>query len=389
MQLAPVTSHLIGRHLKDAVYTEQGSLLIPQGALISNAILTRLLNHNIDEVSIIETFLNLDNSEVQTTPIPDKTYDFAVRVVKDVFDEVLKTEALGIKALVPPSQLELVLSVADQLLEVLEQNPDLLFAVVDLIEADAYTHRHNVNVAVLSILTAKHMNYKPIHLRDIALGALLHDIGKAKVEPLVLQKPEVLTDLEKACVMAHPTLGHEIVMNCEALPYLSKQIILLHHEKLDGSGYPLGLKSIEIPEYVQIVTVCDMYDAMTTNRIYRQKMPAYQAIDILLAECVYKINPHILSSMLHSVWLFPPGSGVVLSDGRIGVVSYYKAINPSRPRVRILNFEGDFIPTDIQEVNLEEVPTLFVEDTWDVDMVRDILRSKNSMSQLILKQRSI
>ena len=282
-----------------------------------------------------------------------------------------------------------MLEVANQLIQVLEKNPDLLFAVVDLIEADAYTHRHNVNVAVLSILTAKALHYKIEHLKDIALGALLHDIGKAKVETSVLQKPMDLTVEEKRHVMEHPLLGHHLVENCNALPYLSKQIILLHHEKLDGTGYPLGLKSIEIPEYVQIVTVCDMYDAMTTNRIYRQKMPAYQVIDILLAESVYKLNPRILSTMLKSVWLFPPGSGVVLSDGRIGVVSYYKPINPTRPRVRILNFEGDFIPTNIQEVNLEEAATIFIEDVWDVDMVRDVLRSKNLLTQTILRQRSV
>lgn len=387
MQLAPVTPQLIGRQLKNAVYTEQGSLLIPQGAIVNHGILQRLVNHNIESVVLFEALLGDLNTEESTGDIPLPLYEDAVKCVKEVFDEVLHAEALGIKAIIPPEQFQMVFEVAQALLQLLQDTPELLFAVVELIQADAYTHRHNVNVAVLSMLTAKSMGYKAEHLRDIALGALLHDIGKARVEPEVLQKPQTLSEEERLCVMAHPELGYEIVSSCKVLPYLSKQIILLHHEKLDGSGYPYGLKSIEIPEYVQIVTVCDMYDAMTTNRIYRQKMPAYQAIDILLAECVYKISPKILKHMLKSVCLFPAGSGVVLSDGRVGVVSYYKAINPSRPRVRILNFEGNLIPTDIVEVNLEEEPTLFIVDIWDVDMIRDILKAKHKTTQTVAKER--
>lgn len=389
MQLAPVTPQLIGRQLKNPIFTEQGSLLIPQGAVLNRELLTRLQNHNIESVSIIETFLGDETDTLEVLGVSDELYQSAVRCVKDVFDEVLHTEALGVKAVIPPSQIELILSVADSLITLLEDNPDLLFAVVSLIEADAYTHRHNVNVAVLSMLTARSLGYQMTHVRDIALGALLHDIGKAKVAPEVLQKPDALSEAERVEVMAHPHLGYEILENCKALSYLSKQIIRLHHEKLDGSGYPLGLKSIEIPEYVQIVTVCDMYDAMTTNRIYRQRMPAYQAIDILLAECVYRISAKILTAMLRSIVLFPPGSGVVLSDGRVGVVSSYKSVNPSRPKVRILNFDGDFIPSHILEVNLEEDATLFIVDIWDVSLVKGVFSTKAANSTTEILKRSM
>lgn len=389
MLLAPVTPQIIGRQLKNPVYTEQGSLLIPQGALLNTELLMRLKNHNIEEVSLLETFFGEETAGLEVLGVPDETYQTAVRCVKDVFDEVLQSETLGIKAVIPPDQVALVHEVADALLSLLQENPDLLFAVVDLIEADAYTHRHNVNVAVLSMLTARAMGYRLEHVRDIALGALLHDIGKALVPPEVLQKPGQLSVEEKLSVMSHPELGYQILAECKAISYLTKQIILLHHEKLDGSGYPLGLKSIEIPEYVQIVTVCDMYDAMTTNRIYRQKMPAYQAIDILLAECVYKINPKILTHMLRSVVLYPPGTGVMLSDGRMGVVSVYKAVNPSRPRVRILNFDGDFVPTHIEEVNLEEAASIFIEDVWDVALMRDSLKTNRMSMQTTIEKRTV
>jgi putative nucleotidyltransferase with HDIG domain len=138
-------------------------------------------------------------------------------------------------------------------------------------DSDNYTYHHSVNVAILSILTAKSMHYSESDIKTIALGALLHDIGKAQVAGGLVQKPGELSSTEKDEMKKHPEYGYQLIKNIPTLSYAVKQIVRLHHEKLDGSGYPLGLSGMEIPNYVRLITVCDMYDAMTADRIYRKK----------------------------------------------------------------------------------------------------------------------
>ena len=120
-----------------------------------------------------------------------------------------------------------------------------------------------------------------------------------------------------------------------------------------------------------------MYDAMTTNRVYRSKMPIYKALEILMTESVFKIDPKIYRTLTSNICIFPPGSGVVLSDGRIGVVTQFRHASPSRPSVKVINLGGKSNDLDVEEINLEYNRTLFIKDTWDVDLFNQI--SKNAM----------
>jgi HD-GYP domain-containing protein (c-di-GMP phosphodiesterase class II) len=230
----------------------------------------------------------------------------------------------------------------------------------------------------LSVLTAKALGYNKNDIKNIGLGAFLHDIGKMLVDPDLISKTSSLTEEEKQAVEKHPELGYNLIKNIDSLPYTAKQIVLLHHEKLDGKGYPYGLKGIEIPEFVRIVTLCDMYDAMTTDRVYRKKMPIYIALEILMRDAVYKLDRNIYRHMTENICIFPPGSGVVLSDGRIGIVSFYRATNPSRPHVRVLDLETDITDIKVDNVNLEKKRTLFISDTWDVHEFKKGIQSKRA-----------
>jgi HD-GYP domain-containing protein (c-di-GMP phosphodiesterase class II) len=142
----------------------------------------------------------------------------------------------------------------------------------------------------------------------------------------------------------------------------------LGYEKGDIKNIAMGalLRGIEIPEYVRIVTVCDMYDAMTTDRVYRDKMPIYRALDILMAEAIYRIDPMVYSILLDNIAVYPIGTGIVLSDGRIGVVTNYRHKNPARPVVRVLNTRPNSDKIDIEHIDLEQSQVLFIEEVWDV-----------------------
>lgn len=186
--------------------------------------------------------------------------------------------------------------------------------------------------------------------------------------------------------MKHSEFGFQIVDSIEKLSFTTKQIIRLHHEKLDGSGYPLGLKGIEIPEYVRIVTICDMFDAMSTNRVYRDKMSIYKVFDILNGESIYRIDTEIYKAVITNICVFPPGSGVILTDDRMGIVANYNRFNPTRPRVRVINTNSNLLKVEI--VNLEKELKLFIKDKWDVDEYLEEIRRRKIRNKKILKTNS-
>lgn len=363
MKSARVTNALLGNMIAEPVYTEQGNMLLSEGMVINEHVLDKLAVHDIDYVYIYDALLE----GVKPKGIIDENrYKKSISTVKDVFNKVLSEETMGIKAALTTEALEAVQKVIDDILETLESSEEILYTVVDLIGVDAYTYKHSVNVTVLSIIVARALGYKQSDIKNIALGALLHDIGKVRVNPELILKPDKLTMKERSLIEEHSKLGHELLVGFEHIPYTTKQIILFHHEKLDGTGYPYGLKGIEIPEYVRIVTVCDMYDAMTTDRVYRAKMPFYRALDILMGEAIYRIDPKVYSVLLDNVAVYPVGTGIILSDKRIGVVLKYRHKNPARPIVRVLNNTSDSDNILVETIDLEKSQVLFIEDVWDV-----------------------
>jgi len=363
MKSARVSEILIGNMIAEPVYSEHGNLLLKEGVVINDHVLNKLLAHEIDYVYIFDALME---DVEQKSLIREEKLEESVRVVKNVFDDVLLKETMGVKSGISRRDIALVKNVVDELLKELENAENILYTVVDLIGTDAYTYKHSVNVTVLSIIAAKALGYDREDIKNIAMGALLHDIGKVRVESELILKPGKLTFEERKRVEKHPSYGYELLEAIEGLSYTTKQIILLHHEKLDGSGYPHGLKGIEIPPYVRIVTVCDMYDAMTTDRVYRNKMPIYRALDILMAEAIYRIDPEVYSVLLNNIAVYPVGTGIILSDGRIGVVMKYRHKNPARPIVRVLNNHLISGKINVELIDLEQSQILFIEDVWDV-----------------------
>lgn len=367
MREVRVSESLIGNRITTPIFSEQGNLLLKEGVLIDKNVLFKLEMHDIEFISVLDELID----DIKPVSIIDETkYEKAVSDIKSVFETLMEQEHIGIKDSIPPEHLELVKKIINELMIALENAEDILYAINDLLHTDEYTYIHSVHVTILSIITSKALNYEYDDIKHIALGALLHDIGKVRVDVNLILSPGKLNKQERKNVERHSQLGYELLEELDDLSFTTKQIIRLHHEKIDGSGYPLGLKGIEIPEYVRIVTVCDMYDAMTTDRVYRKKMPAYKALDILMAEAIYKIDAKIYSVLMKNIAIYPIGAGVILSDGSIGMVTGYRNVNPVRPKVRILKSKIGSKHLVLDEINLEENQILFIEDVWDLEEVR-------------------
>lgn len=366
MRLASVSEDLIEYKLGNDVYNDLGSLLLGKGVVLTSTFIEKLIDHDIFTVLIDDPFS--EGIEPKSL-VGDEQMIVSVNAIKGILTKMSGKKKLGISAMILESDIEVVDNVIKDLMDHLDNCQETLYTVINLMGADMYTYKHCVNVSVLTILTCRSLGYDYELTKHIALGALLHDIGKSAVEDQLIQKSEKLSESEQIEVFKHVEYGYEMIKNVLSLSGYTKQIVRLHHEKRDGSGYPLGLKETEIPDFVRIVTICDMFDAMTSDRIYRKAMPPYQAIEILMADSTYRLDPTILSLFLQNICIYPPGTGVVLSDQRKGLVTSYNKYNPTRPNVRV--FENEMGQLEVGNVDLEANRVLFIEASIDTKIIVD------------------
>lgn len=345
-----------GQKLGRSIYGDSGSLLLGAGITLTDTLIGKLKDNLIYYVYIDDEM----SKGIEIKPlIEDLTMIKTVKSIKEVMETSLyENKAKGRSGVVPIKMYRKIMDTIQDLIKELESNEDLLYTVSELMGTDMYTYKHCVNVAVLSILTAKTYGYTEEQVRNIAMGALLHDIGKIEISTELLNKNGDLDEVEMIEVMKHSSYGYEVVKNDSVISSYAKQIVKFHHEKLDGSGYPEGLKGDEIPDYVQIVTISDMFDAMTSDRSYRTRMPVYKTLEILMGEAVFRIRPKILSHFIQNICIYPPGTAVFLTDGREGIVVDYRKKSPDRPIIRILK---DVKRKEIYEIDLLHELTVFID----------------------------
>ncbi len=340
---------VIGRSL----YSDSGNLLLSKGTVLTSGLIKR-----IQENQIVYLYVDDEMSEGIEPKgiIDDETMLKSIKTIKETMKAVAKMSSNSkFQGKIPLKHYFAVENVVKDLIKALEDNKDALYTVTELMGTDMYTYKHSVNVAILSILVSQAMKYNHEMVKSIAMGGLLHDIGKARVAPEILNKADALNSDEFDEMMNHPEYGYEMVKEDQVLSAITKNIIKGHHEKKDGTGYMNGLTKENIPDYVSIITICDMYDAMTTDRCYRHRMPIHSALEILMAESVYKIDATMYRLLVDNICLYPIGSVVKLSDGREGIVMEYRRVNPTRPKLKLS--EPPYL-----EFDLEEELTIFIVD---------------------------
>jgi len=204
---------------------------------------------------------------------------------------------------------------------------------------DEYTFHHSVNVAVLCGVLGRWVGYQGQELQDLILAGLLHDVGKAKISLEVLNKPEKLLEEEMQLMQTHAALGYKLLRNIPDLPNEVMVGVLEHHERMDGSGYPLKLDGGRIHPYAKIIAVADVYDAMTSDRVYRSKVTPFFVLEMMAQKMFDEYDPSICEVFLRNVRSCFIGNTVQLSDGRQAeVVSAGQPIF-TRPVVRTKNDE--------------------------------------------------
>lgn len=199
---------------------------------------------------------------------------------------------------------------------------------------DDSTYVHCLNVALICNVMGKWMNLPTHELETLVLAGMLHDIGKLTIPDSIIKKPGKLTNEEFNIIKTHPLKGFEIIRN-QNLPDAVKHAALMHHERCDGTGYPFGISYEKIDPIARLVSIADVYDAMTSNRVYRDSLSPFTVVDIFQKEGLQKYDPEYILMFLEHIVNTYVNNQVLLSDGRIGEVVLINHHALSRPLLRL------------------------------------------------------
>jgi HD-GYP domain-containing protein (c-di-GMP phosphodiesterase class II) len=340
-----------------AIFSSDGRILLHSGIVLSNSYIKRLCELEIESVYIRdEIFGDLEYRDV----VADETRNNTIRMVRENFNKLGKNHNLDIQSVKGT-----VSNIVDELL----MNRNILFSLSDIRSFDDYTFAHSVNVCILAIMTGITIGYRHDQLNELGIGALLHDIGKMRVNLKILNKPGELTRDEFSEIKQHPEFGFRILREYHDLSLLSSHVAFQHHERWDGQGYPRNLAGENILEYARIVAVADVYDALLANRPYRPPYSINQGINILKRMSGIYLDPTCVTALVANIAVYPIGSVVELNTGDTGIVVDTNREHPTRPIVKIVfNSRGQRIAHE-HEVDLSKLDTIMIVKTLNEDEI--------------------
>lgn len=245
-------------------------------------------------------------------------------------------------------------ALVDEISNSVMRNPGALISLARLKTADDYTYLHSVAVSALMVALARQLGLDAATTRELGKAGLLHDLGKAKTPIEILNKPGKLTDEEFAVIKRHPEQGHQILVAGAASGEIPLDVVLHHHEKMDGAGYPRRYKGDEISLYARMGAVCDVYDAITSNRPYKDGWDPADAIRKMAEWCGGHFDSRVFQAFVKCIGIYPIGSLVRLASGRLGVVVEQSGGSLLTPCVKVFfsTRSQSHIPPEVIDLSL-------------------------------------
>jgi HD-GYP domain-containing protein (c-di-GMP phosphodiesterase class II) len=332
MRLVSITNCQPGMKVARSIYKENGTLLFREGSELSQGYIDRLRELGITFLYIQD---RIAGDIVVEDILPIEIRNQALDTIKRTFLGIRNEKQNPKRRMANQIDTRSFHAISKMIVKEVQSKNHVLSLLTHLQLQDEYIFTHSLNVAVYVILLAMKKGYDERKITELCMGALLHDIGLMRIPSEILHKTSELKAEEREQVKKHPSYGYELIIQEYGLSLLSAHCALQHHEKWDGSGYPLRLAGTEIHPYARMLAVVDVFDALTSYRHYRSAKLPHEGMKMIRALSNSYFDPEAVDLFRKSIALYPIGMTVKLNTGEIAVVVDHNAQLPCRPIVRV------------------------------------------------------
>ncbi|MEC0212218.1 HD-GYP domain-containing protein [Paenibacillus ehimensis] len=366
MRLLPTRSCEPGMRLGKCIYSEEGVILLNEGVELTGGLIGRLERLGIDYLYIADKAT--EDLKIEE-PLADETRIRALTEIRTHFRSFMENESRS------KFSKNHVLgrsfgNVMKMIIDDLNEKQGTAIMLLNMNVLNNYLYQHSLNVCIYATMLGMVSGYNKDELMALGLGALLHDIGKTKINLEIIKKPGPLTPEEFEEVKKHAEIGFRLLKDEPNMPLLSAHCAFQHHERENGSGYPRGITGKDIHEYAKWIAVADSYDAMTTHRPHRLAMLPHQAMEVLFAGVGTLYDQRKVAMFRDNVAIYPLGLTVTLSTGEQGVVVNINPAVPQRPVVRVLIDAYGQVLGQPYEIDLAEKLTVFIDHADNITQAR-------------------
>lgn len=355
MKLVSIQDLIPGMRVGVDIYNMQNQLVVPKGTILTQEIIDRLSYFAIHYVKISASEVD---GKISSTPsyaerlkysrtFQDFKQEFLsnVYIIQDEFNDVV-TKNTPINADKLLEKTASIFSKAD--------GTNVFDLLHNMREYDDSTYVHSLNVSLICSVLAKWMDFSKEDSDTLILAGMLHDLGKLTIPDSIIKKPGRLTNEEYSIIKTHSAKGYEILEN-QKLPEAVKYAALMHHERCDGTGYPSGLSYNKINRFARLISIADVYDAMTSARVYRGPISPFSVVDIFEKEGLQKYDPEYILVFLEHIVNTYLNNRVLLSDGRKGEVVLINKQALSRPLIQLDNDFLDLSRPENKDITIEKI----------------------------------
>jgi len=342
--------------LAKQIFDETGRVLLSVGVKLRPFYIER-----IKELGILSVYIDDDISKnvIIEESISEKTRQMSKHAVKEMTEGYCREGKTYSKS---------IMNSVNSVIEDILSNKDVLINVAEISANDNNIYSHSVNVCVLSTIIGTHMGYNMLKLKELAISAMLHDIGKIKIlnDKKLLAQFKTEVELNEYIEIMHPKVGYDFLGEQNIWSAYVKVTALMHHERSDGSGYPLKLKYDEINEIAKIVAICDVFENLITGRQNQEAKPVYEVIEYLVGMSNIYFDAEMVRKITMNIAAFPTGSGVILNSNEKGLVIKQNNSMPMRPVVKIIYDKVGNLLLEPYEIDLLKELTLFITKACDI-----------------------
>ncbi|KYH35723.1 cyclic di-GMP phosphodiesterase response regulator RpfG [Clostridium tepidiprofundi DSM 19306] len=351
MRLVPIECIKEGAFLGKTIYDNDGRILLRQGVILNNNYIDRIRQLGIFSLYINDEYSSAEIEDIIKPELRQKS----IKTLKNYFSHIQNYHKKN------EEYFSSIFDIANSIIDELAGRNDLMVNLVDIKSMDNYTYQHSVNVAILSLIIGIQLQLNKDELYKLCTGALLHDIGKVFIPKEIIQKKEKLLPEEYDLIKEHTTKGYNYLKNNIDISPVSRIIILQHHEKVNGTGYPDGKKGNDINKLARIVAIADVYDALTSDRPYRRAMSPNEAIEYILGSGQTYFDFEMVKVFSECIVPYPVGTLVRLSNNDVAVVEKIFPHFALRPIVKVI--KSDNVSTIGKVINMMSELDLVIKET--------------------------